>query len=96
MADDKTLNHVKLKGRIESHRMYNGQYFTEFATPAPDAYSKPQTFQLRSKSQLGQPGQEITVLCRLEGFLESFQFRNKTTGIMETGTKPHVFLEVVQ
>lgn len=98
MAEPKalSLNHVTLKGRIDSQRMYNGAYYNELTTPAPDAYSKPQTFQLRSKAQLGQNGQEITVTCRLDGYLESFQFRNKQSGIMETGIKPHVFLEVVQ
>jgi len=89
------MNHVQLKGRIDSQRVHNGNYYSELTTPAPDAYSKPQTFQLRSKTQLGQNGQELVVVCRLDGYLESFSFRNKQTGIMETGTKPHVFLEVV-
>lgn len=97
MADNKPLplNHVTLKGRIDSQRIYEGLYYTEITTPAPDAYTKPQAFQIRSKAQLGQNGQELTVTCRLDGYIGSFSFRNKQTGIMETGTKPHVFLEVV-
>lgn len=97
MAEAKALpfNHVAIKGRIDSQRQYNGSFYAELTTPAPDAYSKPQVFQIRSKSQIGQNGQEVSIVCRLDGYIESFQFRNKQSGIMETGSKPHVFLEVV-
>lgn len=55
-------------GKIDDIRRFKGDRYTRILTPAPDAYSRPQTIQIRSKGQLGQKGEEISVMATLGGY----------------------------
>lgn len=52
----------------------SGETFrTLVKTPAPDAYSSPGTFEVRSRKRLGAEGQEISVECDLLGYARSYK-----------------------
>jgi len=65
-----------VKGRVQAvtrHQGANGETFrTLLRTPAPDSYSSPGTFEVRSRRRIGQEGQEVEVACDLLGFARSF------------------------
>lgn len=42
-------------------------------TPAPDQFSSPGTFEIRSRKRLGQKGSMIEVLCDLIGYARSYE-----------------------
>lgn len=48
-------------------------------TPAPDAYSSPGTFEIRSHRRLGAEGSEITVECDLLGYARSYETKDGET-----------------
>lgn len=41
-------------------------------TPAPDHFSNPSTFEVRSKTRLGKPGDMLEVNCELLGYSRSY------------------------
>jgi hypothetical protein len=72
---------VLVRGRIDASRRYEQLRYTRIVTPAPDPYSRPQTVEIRSKSQLGQKGDEVQVLAQLGGFTrKAFRSTDKETG----------------
>lgn len=76
---------VFVVGRIESSRSYEGKRYTHVLTPAPDAYSRPQLLEVRSKGKLGDKGDEISVSCVLGGFQrKAYQAKDAKTGEITT------------
>lgn len=72
---------VYVQGRVESVRQHEGQRYTRILTPAPDAYSRPQTVEIRSKQPLGPKGDEVKVLAQLGGYTRKpFETKDKSTG----------------
>ncbi|MFZ6648895.1 single-stranded DNA-binding protein [Undibacterium sp. TJN25] len=72
---------VFVKGRIEETRQYEGNRFTRILTPAPDAYSRPQVVEVKSKGRLGQKGDDVSVVCALGGYQRKpFQMKDKDSG----------------
>lgn len=69
-----------LQGRINGSRVYEGVTYTHVTTPAPDAYSMPSQFEVRSEQRLGDQGQEIQVRCQLSGFTRVRSYVDKNTG----------------
>ena len=67
---------IVVRGRIDrvTQRDANGakSFRTLIKTPAPDAYSSPGTFELRSARRLGGTGEEVEVLCNLRGYSRSY------------------------
>lgn len=61
-----------LSGRIHSQSSYRSQTGRVFVTvvklPAPDAYSTPQTVELRSAERLGDVGEDWTGRVRVGGY----------------------------
>lgn len=85
MSDNKPTTirpmQVMVRGRVEASRTHEGTRFTRITTPAPDAYSRPQVVEIRSKQPLGPKGDEVTVLATLGGFTrKAFEFKHKDTG----------------
>ncbi len=88
---------VFVRGRIEAQRSYDGVRYTRIMTPAPDAYSRPQVVEVRSKQKLGERGDETTVLCALGGYQRKpYQAKNKDTGEVETLTPVDMTLDAVE
>lgn len=61
-------NECEIDGRIDAVDSYEGEFWTRIILPAADSFSKPGACRVRSKRQLGRPGQDVTVLCRVHGF----------------------------
>ncbi len=80
-AGPRAAMEVVVKGKVDASRRHNEFRYTRILTPAPDAYSRPQTVEVRSKGQLGQKGDEITVLAKLGGFTrKAFKSVDKDSG----------------
>lgn len=91
------LMEAVIKGRIEASRVHDKVYYTRFVTPAPDAYSRPAMLEVRSKAQLGQRGEEITLRARLGGFAgKAFEVTDKDTGEVRRGVPVRMTLDAVE
>ena len=92
------LMQVKIKGRIEASRLYEGKRFTRLVAPAPDAYSRPQTVEVRSSRQkLGEVGEEITVSAQLGGYTRKpYRVTDKDTGEIVMLTPVDHVLDLVE
>lgn len=72
---------VTIKGKIDATRRHEQTRYTRILTPAPDAYSRPQVVEIRSKQALGQRGDEVTVAAKLGGYTRKpFKTTDKETG----------------
>lgn len=88
---------VIVKGRIDAKRSHDGTRYTRILTPAPDAYSRPQTVEVRSKANLGDRGDEVTVLCKLGGYTRKpFRSVDKETGETSMVTPVDMTLDAVE
>lgn len=88
---------VLVKGRVESSRRHNDARYTRIATPSPDPYSRPQIVELRSKSVIGQRGDEVAVTGKLGGYTgKPFKFTDKETGEIVQGQSVTMTLDLVE
>lgn len=86
----------KLKCRIDSTDFYNGKHYTYVSTPAPDEYSKPDSFKLLSDKPLGNIGDEIQPTVSLTGYIRNKKYRDSSTGEMKSFMEDVTFLNVVE
>jgi len=87
---------VIIKGRIEAVRRWEQTRYTRIVTPAPDPYSRPQVVEVRSKEQLGQKGDEITVVALLGGFTRKpYKSVDKESGEVSMITPVDLTLDAV-
>ena len=88
---------VMIRGRIDASRTHEKTRYTRIVTPAPDPYSRPQTVEIRSKSQLGAKGEEVTVLAQLGGFTrKAFRSTDKDTGEVTMVTPVDMTLDAIE
>lgn len=88
---------VRIKGKIDAQRRHGAVRYTRILTPAPDAYSRPQTIEVRSKGQLGSTGDEVTVLATLGGYTRKpFRSTDKETGETAMVTPVDMTLDAVE
>jgi hypothetical protein len=88
---------VLVKGRIDARRRHDGTHYTRVLTPAPDAYSRPQVVEIRSKQSLGQQGDEIEKLCKLGGYTrKAFRTTDKDTGETSMVTPVDLTLDEIE
>jgi hypothetical protein len=73
-------NRAVVQGRIASVRMYEGNHYHVITTPAKDAYSKPQELDVRARTRLGEPGQEVNVKGTLHGYARTFDRQDGSKG----------------
>lgn len=85
---------VKLTGKIEETTFNNNTHTTLLMTPAPDSYSQPSTYKLKSDMPLGNVGQEITVECQMRGFIRRRSYNDKQTGQPKTFLDDNVVFSV--
>lgn len=72
---------VFIKGRVEASRMHEGVRYTRVITPAPDAYSRPQMLEVRSRSKIGERGEDVQFVAVLGGFQrKAYSYTDKDTG----------------
>lgn len=73
LANKLAANQSVIRGRvIEVKRTENGCY-TAIALPAPDQYSHPQAVEVRSKSMLGRPQEDVTIRVQIGGFRRGYK-----------------------
>ncbi|WP_054073502.1 hypothetical protein [Comamonas testosteroni] len=88
---------VMIRGRIDASRTHEKTRYTRIVTPAPDPYSRPQTVEIRSKSQLGAKGEEVTVLAQLGGFTRKpFRSTDKESGEITLVTPVDLTLDAIE
>lgn len=88
---------VTIIGRIDTARRFEKTYFTRFTTPAPDAYSRPQVVEVRSKARLGDVGDEVTVHAKLGGYTRKpYRVTDKDTGETSMVTPVDLTLDAVE
>jgi hypothetical protein len=88
---------VTVKGRVDASRRHENTRYTRILTPAPDAYSRPQTVEIRSKQKLGDLGEEITVLAQLGGYTrKAFRSTDKDTGETTMVTPVDLTLDAIE
>lgn len=86
----------QLIGRIEHFENVSGKFQTVIATPAADAYSKPNSFKLKSDYSLGAVGEEITVDVELSGYVRAKPYKDKNTGYDKIFHEPNVFFQATR
>lgn len=59
---------VVINGKLIEQRRNDGLFYSTVITPAPDAYTQPMPFEIRSVRSLGERDQVITVPCRVGGY----------------------------
>ncbi len=97
MSDTKPAwNQVPLTCRIEESRQYNQKFYTRVTTPAPDEFSMPSQFELRSDQQIGSIGSSVQVLCSLSGFTKSRQYTDRQTGELRQVLDKTTYLDVIK
>lgn len=82
-----------LKARVDHVQLHEGAFYHVVTTPAPDAYSKPSRYKLRSKDQLGTVGAEITVDVTVSGSVYEKNYRDKQTGINKVFHEANVYMD---
>lgn len=78
-----TVNYFQfcLQGKIKEMKVINGVVYTVITSPAPDLYSSPSQFEIRSNRKLGTIGEEIDgILCQITGFHQNKNYIDKETG----------------
>jgi hypothetical protein len=74
---------VTIRGRIDhvTKREVQGRpaFRTIVKTPAPDEFSSPGTFEVRSAQRLGSPGEDCSVLCLLRGYGRNYTNKDGDT-----------------
>lgn len=58
---------VNIRGRVVSCRTYRGRRYTVVLSPAVDAYSNPQAFEIRSRANWANKDQDVSCNCLLSG-----------------------------
>jgi hypothetical protein len=74
---------VVILGRVQQVTKRSGAngdtYLTLLRTPAPDAYSSPGTFLVRSKKRIAAEGAQVEVECDLLGYARSYETKDGET-----------------
>lgn len=91
-----SLENLPFHGRIERTRIHDGKRYTVIATPAPDPYSKGDSYVMRSKSQLGTVGEIVTVYARMSGYVRQKEYKNKDTGEINKYDESNVYFDVIE
>lgn len=72
---------VNIRGRVVSCRTYRGRRYTVVLSPAIDAYSNPEAFEIRSRRHLANQDQDVSCKCILTGTvmpLEELKFHRNS------------------
>ncbi len=88
---------VQIKGKVDASRKHESTRYTRIMTPAPDAYSRPQVVEVRSKQKLGDVGDEITIAAKLGGYTRKpFRSVDKDTGETSMVTPVDLTLDAIE
>lgn len=85
-----------IRGRIDSSRFVDQKYFTIVTTPARDEFSRPQMFEIRSTSRLGEQGQVVEGQVVVSGFVGRKPYTDKKSGESKIFFDSNVFFDWIQ
>jgi hypothetical protein len=88
---------VLIVARVEKLRRHEGKTYTRVLVPAPDAFSRPTPLEIRSKQRLGEPGEDVRVVCTVGGYSRKpYQFTDRTTGETRKVEPVEITLDAVE
>lgn len=87
---------VEIRGRIESTNFRDKVHHVEVICAAEDLYSKPSSFIVRSAVALGNVGEEVAIVCSVDGFTKRRPYKDKNTGEMKEFVDSPVFFNYVE
>jgi hypothetical protein len=90
-----SLNVLTIIARIDSSEYYEGSTYTVVTSPAPDQFSHPSRYKVRSQNPIGAIGQTLELTIRVNGIVRTESFRDKQTGQPRSIDKATVYLEFV-
>lgn len=90
-----SLGLVTLRGRVEKRRKFGDHRFSLIALPAADEFSQPALVEVRGKDFAGEPGEAVTVRCRVLGFPHNFKARDESGEARQVYSARNV-LEIVE
>lgn len=93
--DKSKLLTFALVGRIDGQRQHNQNFYTRVTAPAPDEYSMPSQFEIRSTQPLGPIGQEFKGKIRVSGFVKDRQYTDRNTGELKMAADKTVIFDLV-
>lgn len=59
---------VMINGKLVEQRKNDGLFYSTILSPAPDQYSQPMPFEVRSSKSLGAREEVVSVACKVGGF----------------------------
>lgn len=80
-----SYNKIPIVGRIDHVRSFNGSFDTLVLIPARDEYSKPAACVIRSQRRIGSKGEDVRLICYMDGFPRSYT-DDKTGEVVRTAT----------
>lgn len=78
-----------LQGKLLSHSFVNGSNYYIVAEAAKDVYSQPQSFKVKSDTELGAVNSEVRLSLEIGGYIKSKPYKDKVT------QQPKVFEEQI-
>lgn len=90
------FNTATISGRILEAMKRDQTWYTLVTTPAPDAYSHPQTLEIRSKQKIGSAGEDCQVGVMVGGFRRKQQYADKETGELKESSFTRVMLDAIE
>lgn len=91
-----TLLHGRIANRRRIQTKNGPQVVHVVKLPAPDAFTSPQTVELRGSKSLGEVGDDITVKVRIGGYGRSYKATDAETGEQRTVATADNSLTVVE
>lgn len=61
-------NQAIIRGRVQEVKRTSDLTYTVIVTPAEDQYSQPATVEVRSKTVIGKPHEDVTVRVKIGGY----------------------------
>jgi len=77
--------HTLVAGRIRHVRRIDARdggvrYISRIVMPAPDEFSHPQTVDVVSEARVGQPEEDVKLICHINSFRRTFEKKDGTPG----------------
>lgn len=85
-----------LKGKLVARTRIGKSFVHVIAAPAPDEYSYPRNFEVRSKSSLGDIDDMVTVRCSIFGKRAMKNYTDKDTGESRKFPGAYMDLEAIE
>lgn len=87
---------INLTGRIENIEFHEGQYFTTLLCAAPDAYSTPESYKIKSDHQFGGVGNEFSVKADQRCYVRVRKYKDKQTGQPKEYREQVIYIDLLE